>query len=126
MWRERNVSEESPNLNETPVTVTEVKEILEKLKKKAANQELNYTQDVTLKYAQKFARLSPAKAKKLVKSLLKKPFSLDQVTATQIANILPKTVEELSLFFAKGSFEVSEENRKGMIDLIISYTSLEP
>ena len=126
MWRERNVSEENPNLKETPVTVTEVKDILEKLRKKPADQELNYTQDVTLKYAQKFARLSSTKAKKLVKSLMKKPFSLDQLIATQIANILPKTVEELSLFFAKGSFEISDEDRKRMIDLIISYTSTEP
>ncbi|MHA2060481.1 MAG: hypothetical protein ACW976_06865 [Candidatus Ranarchaeia archaeon] len=118
--------EESPKLNETPVTITEVKDILEKLKKKTANQELNYTQDVTLKYAQKFARLPATKAKKLTKSLTKKPFTLDLATATQIANILPKTEEELSLFFAKGSYEITPENRKAMVDLIISYTSTEP
>jgi DNA-directed RNA polymerase subunit F len=119
------VSEEKPNLDETPVTITEVKDILEKLKKKSSDQELNYTQDVTLKYAQKFARLSVKKAKKLVKTLTKKPFSLDPATATQITNILPKSQEELSLFFARGSFEITEENRKALIDLIISYTSTE-
>jgi DNA-directed RNA polymerase subunit F len=125
MWRERNVSGENPNSKETPVTIAEVKDILEKLKKKTADHELNYTQDVTLKYAQKFARLPAKKGKKLVKTLTKKPFNLDLTTATQIANILPKTEEELSLFFARGSYEISEENRKAMIDLIISYTSTE-
>ncbi len=119
------MSEKNPDVKETPVTITEVKDILEKLKKKSQDQELNYTQDVTLKYAQKFARLPTKKAKKLVKELMKKPYSLDIGTATQLANILPKTVDELSLFFTKATVGLNDDNLKGMIDLIISYVSTE-
>lgn len=45
-------------------------------------------------YASKFSKIPPAKAEKLVKELAEK-FQLDRKDAIQIANIMPRYIEEL-------------------------------
>ena len=45
-------------------------------------------------YASKFSKIPPAKAEKLVKELAEK-FQLDRKDAIQIANTMPRYIEEL-------------------------------
>ncbi|MHA1917433.1 MAG: hypothetical protein ACTSUV_03875 [Candidatus Ranarchaeia archaeon] len=91
---------EENQIKEKPMTISEVKDTLEKMKKKQT-EELNYTQEVTLKYAQRFAKLDIKKSKKLLADLTKKPWSIEPEIAVQIVNILPKSIQELKVFFDK-------------------------
>ena len=61
---------------------------------RAKEEELGEFQRRTLDYASKFSKVSPAKAEKLVKELAEK-FQLDRKDAIQIANTLPRYIEEL-------------------------------
>ena len=61
---------------------------------RAKEEELGEFQRRTLDYASKFSKVSAAKAEKLVKELAEK-FQLDRKDAIQIANSLPRYIEEL-------------------------------
>ncbi len=68
----------------------EAKKILERAKE----EELGEFQRRTLDYAAKFSKISPAKAEKLVRELSEK-YQLDRKDAIQIANCMPRYIEEL-------------------------------
>ena len=68
----------------------EAKRILERAKE----EELGEFQRRTLDYASKFSKIPPAKAEKLVRDLAEK-FQLDRKDAIQIANTMPRYIEEL-------------------------------
>jgi DNA-directed RNA polymerase subunit F len=73
-----------------PTTTPEAKRTLERAKEEA----LGEFQRRTLDYATKFAKISPAKAEKLVRELGEK-YQLDRKDAIQIANTMPRYIEEL-------------------------------
>ena len=77
-------------IDSKPTTTAEAKRILERAKE----DELGEFQRRTLDYASKFAKISPAKAEKLVRELSEK-YQLDRKDAIQIANTMPRYVEEL-------------------------------
>jgi len=73
-----------------PATTAEAKKTLEKAKE----DELGEFQRRTLDYASKFSKITPAKAEKLVRELSDK-FQLDRKDSIQIANSMPRYIEEL-------------------------------
>ena len=73
-----------------PTTTSEAKRTLERAKE----DELGEFQRRTLDYASKFSRIPPAKAEKLARELSDK-FQLDRKDSIQIANTMPKYIEEL-------------------------------
>ncbi len=80
-------------IKETPLTLAEVKNILQKREKEG---ELSYVQRVTLDYVSKMTSLTVQQARNLVKELIK--LGVSENTAIQIANALPEYKEELSVF----------------------------
>jgi len=80
------------------ISIPETKKILEK----ASKEELGEFQRRTLEYAKKFSRVKPEKAGRLVDELGKK-FQIERADAIQIANCMPRTIEELrSMLVVKG------------------------
>jgi len=79
---------------EKPITIAEVKKLLEK----KGESELDQFQRITLDYAKKFEKVDGKKIEELINSLSEK-FGIDREEAVQIVNSIPKSVEELRPFF---------------------------
>ena len=77
-------------MDSKPTTTTEAKRTLEKVKE----EELGEFQRRTLDYASKFSKISPPKAEKLVRELTEK-HQLERKESIQIANSMPRYIEEL-------------------------------
>ncbi len=76
-------------IDKKPVNLTEVKQLLAGKKKE---KDLSYEQDITLKYAKKFSKLSLSQAKKL-ESELKQLEGLLPAMIVKIVDILPEKKE---------------------------------
>jgi len=79
---------------EKPVTIAEVKKLLEK----KGESELDQFQRITLDYAKKFEKVEVKKIEELINKLIEK-FGIERGEAVQIVNAMPKSVEELRPFF---------------------------
>ncbi|MDD3083671.1 MAG: hypothetical protein PHP82_01480 [Candidatus ainarchaeum sp.] len=89
-----------------PVTLVEVKELL---KNRKSEKELNYEQELTMKYVEKFARLTKKQTDDLINSLKEISFLKDNKELLyQIVYALPINIEQVKLFVPK-DVEVSEE-----------------
>ncbi len=77
------------------LTLAEAKQILEKIDVEKADQ----IQKRTLDYATKFSKSTPEAAKKLKKQL-ETDCGLSEGEATEVVNIMPKSIEELRTFTA--------------------------
>jgi len=99
-------------ISKKPVSLVEVKALLAKRKKDA---ELNYEQDIALKYSKKFAKVSPKEAEKL-KGELSKIESLTEELIAKIVDLIPARKETLELLIPKGS-GVSDEDLAKVLEL---------
>ncbi|MHA1617577.1 MAG: hypothetical protein ACTSX9_09750 [Candidatus Njordarchaeales archaeon] len=82
-------------VEEIPLTLWEVVELLEKRKK---NKHWESTdQRRVYEYATQMAKLSKEDSEKLLKTLISQ-FNISRIIAVQIVNILPVTIEELEPF----------------------------
>lgn len=85
-------------IDSRPATTTEAKKTLER----AREEELGEFQRRTLDYASKFSKIAATKAEKFVRELSEK-YQLDRKDAIQIANTMPRSIEELrSILTVKG------------------------
>ena len=75
------------------VTLSEVKEILEKTKA----EEMDQIQRWTFDYVTKFSKTKPEEAKKLISDLIKE-CEFTEEEAVELINIMPKSLEELRTF----------------------------
>ena len=104
-------------LSKRPVSLAEAKEILkERVKEK---EEPSYEQDMSLKYVEKFSKLSPSKAEKLVEDLTKID-GADDAFAVKVCDILPETKETLQLLLQKNS-KIKESDFDKILDLVKKY-----
>ena len=99
-----------------PATTAEARKTLEKAKE----EELGEFQRRTLDYTAKFAKISPQKAEKLVKELGEK-FQLDRKDAIQIANTMPRYVEELRTILAVKGRIIGGTQLEDMLKLVSGY-----
>jgi DNA-directed RNA polymerase subunit F len=99
-------------ISEKPVSVSEVRKILEERKEKG---ELTYEQKVTLEYAQEFGKVGPKKLKDAMEKLT--DLGIDEKTAVRIIDVRPKTKEELKLIFEKTRLGLKEEQIKKILDI---------
>lgn len=79
-------------LGEKEISIPEAKKILENLENP------NQFKVRTLDYAVKFSKIDSLKAKELVEKLVEK-FEILRTDAVQIVNCMPKSIEELRVFF---------------------------
>ena len=89
-------------LKEKSISLPEVKELL------ASKKSLSNIEQITLDYASKFSKASYEEAKNILKTLTKN-FKINETTAIQIINMMPKTKEELKTILASEKTFFSEE-----------------
>ena len=99
-----------------PATTAEARRTLEKAKE----EELGEFQRRTLDYTTKFAKVPPQKAEKLVRELGEK-FQLDRKDAIQIANTMPRYIEELRTILTVKGRIVGGTQLEEMLKLVNGY-----
>lgn len=97
-----------------PVALFEVKEVL---KGRKGEKELNYEQEQTFKYVEKFAKLTEKQTNDLLEALKEVAFLKDlELLRYEIANTVPTRVEQLQLMLPKG-VAPSEDELKSVVEL---------
>jgi DNA-directed RNA polymerase subunit F len=99
-----------------PATTPEAKKTLERAKE----DELGEFQRRTLDYASKFSKIQPPKAEKLVRELGEK-FQLERKDAIQIANTMPRYIEELRTILTVKGRIISATQLEDILKLVGSY-----
>lgn len=101
-----------------PVSLQEVKEILTERK---SEKELGYEQEITMKYVEKFSKLTKKQAEDLVKKLKEIEFLKDREELIyQLVNALPTKIEQAKLFLTK-DIEASDDDLNKVVELTKKY-----
>lgn len=108
--------------NAKPVSLAEVKNILKKVSKE--RDEMLYEQKIALEHANKFARLSVKKTEELISELKKLDF-LQEKHAYKIADLFPKTEDDIKTIFAKERLSLGENEIKKILDIVAKYETEE-
>jgi len=108
----------SSNDKTRPVSLSEVKNILNKLSKE--REEMLYEQRIALEHAQKFAKLPVKTTNDMIKELMKLEF-LEQVHAYKIADLLPNKTDDIKTIFAKERITLGENNIKKILEIVGKY-----
>ncbi len=99
-----------------PVSLYEVKQTLSERKK---DKELTYEQDITLKYAKQFSKLTKAKYEKLLKEL-DAVEGLDKELKVKLLDIVPVSREQVKVLVPK-NVELSEELTSQLAEICAKY-----
>lgn len=100
------------------ISIPEVKNILKKVEKE--RKELTYEQKIALDHAQKFAKLTVSKAKNMIKELMSLDF-LNEIHAYKIANLTPKTNDDIKTIFAKDRITLDDNKIKNILEIVNKY-----
>ncbi len=105
-------------LQEELLTLAEVKEILDQIRlKRADEEELGYELRRAIRHAELFAKGTAEESRRMVEELTK----LEKMTteiAVKIADIRPATKDELRAIYAKERFTLGEEELNGILDIV--------
>ncbi|KUO82827.1 MAG: RNA polymerase Rpb4 family protein [Caldivirga sp.] len=78
--------------------------------------------NITLDYLRRYSKVKPEDAQALIKELTEK-YGLARITAIQVVNIMPSTVEELQSIISVEKRPFKDEDLREMINLLNSYRS---
>ena len=109
------VSEEKVTLPELRAVVLGVES--ERL---AAEKEMSYEFRRSIEHANQLAKTTPEKSRDLVAELLKMEKMKPEI-AYRIANIMPKTRDEVRAIFAKERYTLSPEELDTIIELVMTH-----
>ena len=105
-------------LKEELLTLAEVKEILDLIRlKRADEEELGYELRRALRHAELFAKGTAEESRRMVEELSK----LEKMTveiAVKISDIRPTTKDELRAIYAKERFTLSEDELNGILEIV--------
>ena len=105
-------------ISEKPLTMAEVKEELEKIKKR--DKELNFRAQKTEEYLNQFVTVK--KGKELVEKLEKLDIPrLKEQHIYKIVDLLPKTVKNLKMILQEYTITVNNDNLKKIVDAVSSF-----
>lgn len=105
-------------LKEEFLTLAEVKEILDGIKlKRADEEELGYELRRAMRHAELFAHGTAEESKRMVEELMKLEKMTSEI-AIKIADIRPATKDELRAIYAKERFTLSEEELNGILEIV--------
>jgi len=104
-------------LSKKPITVAEANDLLKEIVKE--RKEPSYEQDMSLKYFEKFGKLSASKAEKLLEEL-KKIENVDDALAVKIVDVMPENREVVQLLLPKNS-KLSETDLDKIISSVKKY-----
>ena len=108
----------SPEEKLKPVSLAEVKSILKKVSKE--REEMIYEQKIALEHAQKFAKLNVKKTNDLIKDLEKIEI-LNENHVYKIADLLPRTEDDIKTILAKERITIGESDIKKILEIISKY-----
>ena len=101
-----------------PISMAESKDILSNREKK---KELSYKQKLALEHLNKFTKLKPEEAKKLLEEL-SSVLRMSQETVVQILNFMPKNPDELRMIFSREKFSLKEDEINKILEIIKKYS----
>jgi len=109
-------------VSEEKVTLPEVREVLLRVESEriAAEKETSYEFRRSIEHANALARTTPEKARALVADLQQMEKMKPEI-AYRIANIMPKTRDEVRAIFAKERFTLSPEELDKIIELVMTH-----
>lgn len=105
-------------LQEDLLTLAEVKEILDQIRlKRADEEELGYELRRAIRHADLFARGTAEESQAMVAELMKLE-KMNKQIAVKIADIRPTTKDELRAIYAKERFTLSEEELTSILEIV--------
>lgn len=109
-------------LSEEKVTLPELRAALQGVESEriAAEKELSYEFRRSMEHANQLAKTTPEKSRELTEKLLKLEKMKPEI-AYRIANIMPKSRDEVRAIFAKERFTLSPEEIDSIIDLVMAH-----
>ena len=117
--------------NETTLTLAEAKEVLKaqresgqekKEKEGGGEEEMRYERRKAFEHTTKFAKLGAKESKALVNELLGLE-KMKEETAVRIADLMPKSKNEVRAIYAKERFTLTEANIEKILDCVAKYES---
>ncbi len=103
---------------ERTISNAEVKEILKKI---GAEMPMNYEQKTTLDYLEKFVKLTPEEASKLIEELVRLNEKIKPEVAIKIADLMPKDENDVRAIFAKERFALSKDEVAKILEVVANY-----
>jgi DNA-directed RNA polymerase subunit F len=97
------------------ISLAEVKNMLKKISKE--RKELLYEQKIALEHAETFAKLSAKQTKDLITELMKLDH-VEELYAYKIADILPRTEDDIKAIFAKERFTPNDKEIKNILEIV--------
>jgi DNA-directed RNA polymerase subunit F len=105
-------------LQEDLLTLAEVKELLDQIRlKRADEEELGYELRRAIRHADLFARGTAEESQAMVAELMKLE-KMNKQIAVKIADIRPTTKDELRAIYAKERFTLSEEELTSILEIV--------
>ncbi|AGB48968.1 hypothetical protein Metho_0718 [Methanomethylovorans hollandica DSM 15978] len=106
-------------LSEELLTISEVREMLnEIMEDRLSNgEELRYELRKAINHAEMFSRMSAQRSRELVNKLMELEKMKPEI-AVRIADISPRTRDELRTLYAKERYTLSESELDSMLDLV--------
>lgn len=108
--------------SEEKVTLSEVREVLAgvEAERLEAGREMSYELRRSIEHANTLAKLPPKNSRALVEDLLKLEKMKPDI-AFRIANIAPRSRDELRAVYAKEKFSLTGEELDGILELVASH-----
>jgi DNA-directed RNA polymerase subunit F len=109
-------------ISEEKITLPELKEILIKVESERleASKEMSYELRKSIEHANQLSKTSAERSRDLVESLLKFEKMKPDI-AYRIANIMPRTRDELRAIYAKEKYTLTGEELDGIIDIVTAH-----
>ncbi len=105
-------------LQEEFLTLAEVKEILDQIRQKRADEEeLGYELRRAIRHSDIFCKGSAEESRAMVAELMKME-KMNREIALKIADIRPTNKDELRAIYAKERFTLSEEELNSILDIV--------
>lgn len=107
-------------MSEDLLTLSEVQEILGEIKLiRADEEELGYELRRAIRHAEGFSNAKAAESRQMVDKLMK----LEKITpsiAMKVADVRPKSRDELRAIYAKERFTLSDEELEQILEIVIT------
>jgi DNA-directed RNA polymerase subunit F len=104
-------------IEEAPITLAEVAEVLSKRDQESKIYEQNVTQD----HLQKFVKIKAKDARGLVKEIVQLNEKFKPHHAVKVADLLPVDEGDVKAIFAKERFSLSKDEIGALLDVVAKY-----
>lgn len=114
-------SDSEPVAEGRPVTLAEVKALLERERAQRSEEELTYEQKLSLDHASAFARLSLEQARELAHKLRGVSPKVAEVHVVKVVDLAPMHADDVRAVFAKDRIQLEPGEIDKIIELVRGY-----